>query len=161
LLPEPNRTRFGDEFEEVVVPIPRAREEFQILAESYKQFRFYQSKQVVEWKEGVSAASLPKNSLFGAAEGYIEPKYVEDSYDFTLFRPFPSSGGSLRMTELPAIYLVMFYLGSLVRYRPDYLEDLLETRSAWMLESFVSAVPLTALRAFVSKITDKVYQFNK
>ncbi|MDO8477458.1 MAG: YaaC family protein [Candidatus Rokubacteria bacterium] len=159
-LPTPNRQRFDDEFEEVELSKESARECFGIFATSLPAYRFYQSKTVTTWSTGIPR-ELPLVSLFGCMEGYIEPKYVEDGCDFTLSRPFIHPFGPFRMTELPAIYLVMFYLGSLVRYRPDYLDDLLETRAAWMLEGFVTSAPLTALRAFVSKITDKVYVFNK
>jgi len=159
-LPEPNRSTFEEQFEEVAVPKAKAREEFGIFAADLSAYRFYQSRMTASWNAGISR-HLPLVSLFGSMDGYIEPKYVDTGSDFTLCRPYPDATGPFRMSELLAIYLVMFYLGSLVRYRPDYFDDLLETRSAWVLESFVTSAPLAALRMFVSKITDKVYLFNK
>ncbi len=159
-FPEPNKSIFQSEFEEVDFGLWNARELFNIFAEAYSGYRFCQSRKVLT-QVGARESDVPLVSLIGSTEGHFEPKYIEDSFDFTLYSPFPHPNGPLRMTEPLALYLVMFFLGSLVRYRPDYLDDLLETRSAWMLESFVTSVPLTALRAFVSKITDKVYVFNK
>jgi len=56
------------------------------------------------------------------------------------------------MNEALAIYLCMFVLGSLVRYRPYLLDDLLGSPAAWLLESFVAYAPLLYLRAIASLI---------
>jgi hypothetical protein len=159
-LPEPNRTSFENEFEEVEIEPRVVREHFGLLGHNRDVYRFYQSKKVMSWSAGFQK-TIPIGSLFGATEGFIEPRYVEDGYDFVLSRPFPHAAGPFRMTEPLATYLVMFYLGSLVRYLPDDFDDLLETRSAWIIESFVTSSPLSMRRAFVSKITDRVYVFNK
>lgn len=50
------------------------------------------------------------------------------------------------MNEVLAIYIIMFHLGSLVRYRPWVLEKMLSTKDAWIVERFVKAAPLTFLR---------------
>lgn len=159
-LPEPNKSRFASEFEEVDLPAARARDAFSIDGRPHKQYRYFQSRATTSWASGVPAM-LPIVSVYGSLEGHIEPKLIEDGYDFTVFEPFAHPLGPFRMTELPALYLVMFYLASLVRYRPDYLDSLLETRAAWMIESFVASAPLMALRSFVSKITDRLYIYNK
>ncbi len=54
--------------------------------------------------------------------------------------------GRIAMQEVLAIYLVMFYLGSLVRYRPWILEAMLDKKEAWIVERFVKTTPLTFLR---------------
>jgi hypothetical protein len=159
-LPEPNKSRFASEFEEVETPGNKALAQFSIDGRAHRHYRFFQSRATASWASGVPR-QLPIVSLFGSLEGYIEPKLIDDGFDFTVFQPFAHPLGPFRMTELPAAYLVMFYLASLVRYRPDYLDSLLETRAAWMIESFVASAPLMALRAFVSKITDRLYIYNK
>jgi len=50
------------------------------------------------------------------------------------------------MNEPVAIYAIMFYLGSLVRYHPEILEAMLAKRDAWMIESFIKSTPTTFLR---------------
>jgi hypothetical protein len=49
------------------------------------------------------------------------------------------------MNEMLSIYAVMFFLGSLVRYRPEILEGMLEKRDAWMIETFIRNTPTTFL----------------
>ena len=158
-LPEPNKANFETEFEEVQMLPNLIREYFGLLGER-EVYRFYQSKKTMKLSVGFDRPAAI-TSLFGALEGFIEPRYIGDGYDFVLSKPYAHPSGSFRMTELLAAYLAMFFLGSLVRYRPDYLDDLLETRAGWIIETFVTSAPLPMLRAFVSKITDKVYVFNK
>ena len=55
----------------------------------------------------------------------------------------------------------MFFMGSLVRYRPDLLEELLGTSAAWLLESFVHAAPLLFLRTITSLILNRMNVFNR
>ena len=50
------------------------------------------------------------------------------------------------MNEFMAIYVVMFFLGSLVRYRPEILEGMLINKDAWLVEVFVRSTPVTFLR---------------
>lgn len=159
-LPEPNKSTFASQFEEVELPSGDAREQFALDGRVYPHYRFFQSRATASWASGVPT-QVPIVSLFGSLEGHIDPKVIDDGFDFTVFQPFPHALGPFRMTELPALYLVMFYLASLVRYRPDYLDSLLETRAAWMIESFVASAPLMALRSFVSRITDRLYIYNK
>jgi hypothetical protein len=48
----------------------------------------------------------------------------------------------------------MYYLGSLVRYRPWVLEAMLETKAAWIIERFVKSSPVTFLRHFRNMLDD-------
>ena len=75
--------------------------------------------------------------------------------------PIVVDGQVLRMNEFAATYLVMFFLGSLVRYRADYLDGLLGSRALWLLESFVNSVPLVFLRMATSRIMNRTYVLNK
>jgi hypothetical protein len=92
---------------------------------------------------------------------YTEPRLIQDEADFTMVAPCDVEGQHLYMREYLAIYLTLFYLGSLVRYAPHHLDDLLGGKAAWMFESFVKSAPLMTLRAFVAKITGTVYALNK
>jgi len=55
----------------------------------------------------------------------------------------------------------MFYLSSLVRYQPAYLEELLDHKPAWLIESFVNSTPETFLRIIVSRITNNRLVFRR
>jgi len=151
-LPEPNKTTFTSSHQEVQFPLIAARETFGLFAEQHAHHRYYESRPS-------STVTPPIALLYTPLRGFIEPKYIDDTYDFTLAKPLGMSGHP--MNECLAIYLVMFFLGSLVRYRPDYLDSLLDTTAAWTLEGLVMSTPLTALRAFISKITGTVFIFNR
>ena len=58
----------------------------------------------------------------------------------------PLNSKKTAMNEALAIYLAMYYLGSLVRYRPWVLEEMLNTQEAWLVERFVKSAPITFLR---------------
>ena len=61
--------------------------------------------------------------------------------------------------QLLSIYTTMFYLGSLVRYRPDYLEKLLDSKDAWIIERFTYSAPSTFLRSMTNLILQKDYVY--
>ncbi len=60
-------------------------------------------------------------------------------------------------SEPLAIYVLMFYLGSLVRYYPYYLEQLLESKYARIIECFLAGAPETFLRHMTNLILDHNY----
>ena len=65
------------------------------------------------------------------------------------------------MNEMLAIYCCMFYLGSLVRYRPEILEAMLLTKDAWLIERFVKSAPLTFLRLVRNQFDRKYLVFTQ
>ena len=50
-------------------------------------------------------------------------------------------------------------MGSLVRYNPDYIEKILQSKEAWIIERFVNGAPITFLRYLANSIlsTDFIY----
>ena len=64
--------------------------------------------------------------------------------------------GEHRISPGPCIYQGKYWtvdhayptthLGSLVRYRPQFLEALLATKDAWIIERFIKQAPITFLR---------------
>jgi YaaC-like Protein len=64
------------------------------------------------------------------------------------------------MQELLAIFCCMFYLGSLVRYRPDLLEAMLSKKDAWIIERFTKAAPLAFLRHIRNLIDGQYLAFH-
>jgi len=67
----------------------------------------------------------------------------------------------LIMNEIFAIYAVMFFLGSLVRYRPEILESMLATKDAWLIESFIRSAPIAFLRHARNLIDGNYLAFNE
>ncbi len=94
---------------------------------------------------------------------YYSSHYFDDNKDFDLVLPYADSTHPtpIPITEALSIYAVMFYLSSLVRYRPDYLEALLNTKPAWLIENFVNSTPETFLRIMISKIIETDFVFRR
>lgn len=47
-----------------------------------------------------------------------------------------------RLSQVASCYQAMFYLGSIVRYRPDDFSRLLEGKHGWVIQEFVNTQPL-------------------
>lgn len=160
LLPEPNRSTFDATYQEVTMPKDRARDSFGIFAEALRAYRFYEMRTPIDTTDGVNPGILVR-CLCYPLHGFIEPPLIENTGDFALSRPLTIPADSFVMNEATAIYLSTFFLGSLVRYHPYYLEDLLGSNASWLLESFTESAPLTLLRWFLGSITGVAYIFNK
>jgi hypothetical protein len=162
LLPEPNRSTFDATFQEVTMPKEKARESFGIFAEDLDGYRFYEMRTPIDVSSDVSVdVDILIRCLCYPLEGILEPNLISGGFDFSVSRPLITSAGTFKMIEPVAIYLVTFFLGSLVRYHPYYLEDLLGSNASWLLESFTGSAPLTMLRWFLCRITGDAYVFNK
>jgi YaaC-like protein len=67
-----------------------------------------------------------------------------------------------RMFSMPASlarYALMFYVSSLVRYKPSQLDPQSNGRQAWLLDSFTNEASLLLLRAALSNITQRNHVF--
>jgi hypothetical protein len=104
-----------------------------------------------------------QQKIFNDLSPYISSHYFDDNKDFDLVLPYTDTANptQIPITEVLAIYAIMFYLSNLVRYRPDYLEALLNTKPAWLIENFVTSTPETFLRIMVSKIIGIDYIFRR
>jgi hypothetical protein len=72
---------------------------------------------------------------------------------------------SLRSRALPmptslARYALMFYLSSLVRYKPSALDPIRESQAAWLFDSFAAEAPLLLLANSLSGIIDRPVVFE-
>jgi hypothetical protein len=73
--------------------------------------------------------------------------------EFGLGLPYPiPSGSTAAMNEFIATYGTMYFLSSLVRYHPDYMDRIGESSDAWLIESFAKSAPLALIRYFVAAI---------
>ena len=88
-------------------------------------------------------AALP-NSVF--------PSVSDEDSEFLLCLNVPTATGAYPMNEEVAVYAVMFFLSSLVRYHPEYMDTIAQSMEAWLIESFVTGAPITLLRSLTSKI---------
>ena len=137
---------FNNNFEEVNLPKDVAREYFNIMGEEKKHYKFFEGKS--EYNFG-NHDTIPMADMIGdshtAMKNFFMSNPYEDGFDFLLAAPLRRNL-QIPMNEIIAIYLVMFFLGSLVRYRPDYLERIFASKDAWIIERFAKAAPVTFLR---------------
>lgn len=128
-------------------------------------YRFFQ--EIITTPTPVSGRGIdrviPMQRIIHDLSPYISTHYFDDNRDFDLVVPYTDTTHPtpIPITEALAIYAIMFYLSSLVRYRPDYLEALLNTKPAWLIENFVTSTPETFLRIMVCKIIGIDYIFRR
>jgi hypothetical protein len=72
---------------------------------------------------------------------------------------WPACNG-LPMTPAVARYVVMFYLSSVVRYKPSILSRNLYPDYAWLLESFVNLAPINLITSASDGIRGKWNIYN-
>jgi YaaC-like Protein len=151
---------FNARFQQVTVPRDVTRELFNLLVPASSAYTYFQSF------PGVGPNTTIADHiqyLLGALPGCVHPIYVDDdASDFVLAEHCPADDGSTwPMNEMCGAYLTMFFMGSLIRYRPDVLEELLGTSATWLLESFVNAAPLLFLRTITSVIFNRMITFDR
>ncbi|RCK20061.1 hypothetical protein TH8_19500 [Thalassospira profundimaris] len=139
--------KFNGFFEEVEMDKRTAREVFDLKAEDTKNVTFFESNETFDQNEDGSIALRPiYQSAYKAFENMFEMNPYDFKFPYYLVAPLRENF-QIPMRETIAIYAIMFYLGSLVRYNPRYLEDILSSKDGWIIERFVSSSPTTFLRS--------------
>jgi hypothetical protein len=59
-----------------------------------------------------------------------------------------------RLSQVASCYQAMFYLGSIVRYRPDDFSRLLEGKHGWIIQEFVNTQPIQFVYLLGSALID-------
>lgn len=133
------------------------REIFNIDAKTASAFTFFQSKNVfpVPANNIVPDVEFRKKNL-ESLKNIMQSYYFGRQYDFSIALPY-SLTKEEPLDETAAIYLIMYYLSCLVRYKPYYLEELLNRQEAWLIDSFIQSCPSTFLKGIISWIVDIDY----
>lgn len=123
---------------------------FGMKVSELSRFKIYQS--VNTRALNVARDSDFCNDLFSAAPNVITERVFPVPSDFVYNLPYQQDKNRrwVDMNDFLAIYILMFYLSSLVRYRPDTLRHLSQTKDRWILESFVVSTPVIFLRHCVN-----------
>ncbi len=158
------QVNFLNSYQEVEINRNRLIPIFGMGAPELSRFRFFQEIVTTPLSfGGIIFSGAHIDNIIGTLEPYFGIHYYDDNSDFDLALPYLDIAHStpIPMNEVLAIYAVMFYLSSLVRYRPNYLEALLNYKPAWLIENFVNTVPEVFLRMMVSKITEKDFIYRR
>lgn len=152
---------FFSSFEKVELPKPACREIFNIDAYSQSYFTFFQSVDIKPWLSDNIPPSLElRYEILKAFENAFQANYFGENPDFMISLPYRQKN-QIRADETIAIYLIMYYLSNLVRYKPEFLEGLLSRKESWLIDSFVRSCPTTFLRSMISRITGTDYIIEK
>jgi hypothetical protein len=148
---EASRTRVrvrkspSDSFEEVSLGKGQCERIFHISAPDRLSYRFFQSKRIYNVNDDQAEFSQLRDDARKALKTLFMPNVFADEEDFYIALPLAEKP-SLKIDEFIAGYLIFFYLGSLVRYHPDYLERILRSREAWVIRRFTASCATTLLR---------------
>ncbi len=144
---------FFSKFEEVQLHPAAMERIFGLLGEQRTANRIFQSKQHFRTADHQSRVEFV-NSLDPVRALYICNYPFQQERQFMINTPLGPSF-NFPWNEVFSNYVLFFYLGSLVRYHPYYLETLLGKKEGWLIEQFANGARLTLLRHFVIRILNK------
>lgn len=138
-------TRFNNLYEEVAVSdIPKFRELFAMSKRMRApDFAIFQGRQYYSLGTGQPDWSKAHGYLRGSLGMNVEDAIREAAEGVLTAGMYKS-----RFTPMPgalARYAVMFYVSSLVRYKPSALDPIRQADAAWLLDSFTKEAPLEML----------------
>jgi len=145
-------------FSEVTIRGEDARNIFGQNAEHRFAMRYFQSSDVqIESGEGITLA--PHLEILAKLRTSTELCCFDHqlSPDFYLQAPLCT----LPFNTLLSIFGSLYYLSSLVRYQPDYLEHLLAANEAWLIRRFIGSAPEALLHLVFSRIVGETVSYHK
>ncbi len=146
-----------ENFEEVNISFLSGKEYFDIDKHELNAFTFFQSKQTFNWASDNIPPIMEGRSLVMKTFGtLLQTNYYKSNFDYYISLPYLPNK-QIPMDETISIYLIMYYLSNLVRYNPRYLEELLNKKEAWLIDSFIRSCPLIYLRSIISRINNIDY----
>lgn len=152
---------FFSNYEHVNVPKNIGTKIFQMSALELSVFTFFQSKNPSEWIDRININDFGViNAIVSTLKNTFQANYFSDNYDFLIALPYRLNK-QIQIDETISIYIIMFYLSDLVRYKPQYLEGLLNSKDKWLIDSFVQSCPTTFLRSIVSRIINVDYTLTR
>lgn len=154
----PVLTDFMNYFEEVSVDWRSRERIFDIMGSGSPNWAYFQGKRV--YSNDSQGLEQFKTDIAPLCTEYFTPTVHSGEMEFHLAPPI-GPNYEYPWNEFLAGYVCYFYLGSLVRYHPSYLESLLRTRVAWTLESFTKSSAETLLRHVASLILGEIVVLNR
>lgn len=146
-----------DNFDIVEIPKREASAFLDINAEKIKYFMFLQGKKIYNIDAKGEIPGICSETL-DIVSSFVKPINSKVEFDFNIFLPLKRNY-QINFNDTLAAYVIMYYLGSLVRYFPDYLEKLLSSKHAWLIENFTKSVSTSFLLNINNLIQKKSYQY--
>jgi YaaC-like Protein len=146
---------FDTDYQEVSIDAAKsfAMQVLRLHAIQSHSFRFLQRKVPFGiLAPGVYNVSGIEQALKAAAPHCVFENLDSTEYHLALGIPFQTATSEIPMNESIATYAVMYFLSSLVRYHPEYMDAIGESSDAWLIESFAKSAPLYLLRYLVNGV---------
>lgn len=145
-------------FDLVNMPKQDAYNILNINAENLNNYIFLQGKKTYGSQQHSNVSEI-KIETIKIVEKFITASNTIDNFDYLIFMPFRNNL-QIDFNNVLASYAVMYYLGSLVRYNPNYLESLLNSKHAWIIENFTKSVSSSFLLNINNLIQDKYFAYS-
>lgn len=142
-------------FDQVEMPKEHARLALNIDAANLKHYIFLQGKKTYKSDSDGKISDLIPDTI-ETVKNCMIPVTTKSEFDFNLFMPLKRNM-QIDFNDILASYVIMYYLGSLVRYFPDYLESLLNSKHAWIIENFTKNVSTSFLLNINNLIQKKCF----
>ena len=102
---------------------------------------------------------ISPDQIANQAQKVLSPRlginFFSAKHPYFLFKPYTEARKRFPMNDEIAIYSITYYLSTLVRYRPDLVENFLEGKYKWLFDSFILSCPDKFLNAVVSRIVKR------
>lgn len=142
--------------------LPGWRDLFGLSRRLTTSFFVFQSKKVFT-RHDANGAPVPDSRAAWEYLRQVFGRYVDDPVSEpvdAILTPSIFKSRSLPMLGSVARYALMFYLSSLVRYKPSALDPIAQATVAWLFDSFVRESPLPLLASAYSGVIDKPLIFE-
>lgn len=144
-------------FDQVDMPKGDARNALNLDAANWAHYVYLQGNKTYKPD---SSGNIPgiRQETIETVKKCIIPMATKSELDFRIFMPLKRNM-QIDFNDILASYVIMYYLGSLVRYFPDYLESLLNSKHAWIIENFTKNVSSAFLLNISNLIQKKCFVY--
>jgi hypothetical protein len=144
---------FEKYFSEINITKNNAKDILGIGSDNFGLYKYFESKEAYKRSDKEYLKKI-NNDCYSVLKDMSNWKIYDSENDFFINLPIDKSG-KIKFNELFSVYLCMFFLGSLVRYNPDYVESLLASKDSWIIERFIRGSPITFLLHISNLIRQK------
>jgi hypothetical protein len=146
------------DFSEVELHPPSAKAVFELRFEEIEGFVFWETKNLYS----MPTTQSPEADLLHALGSHFSQNPFADSFLLRINAKMEiAAANPIYMNEAIAIYALMFYFGSLVRYHPQILEAMLTRKEAQIIESFVKSTPITFVRYMRNALDGNYFAYTQ
>ncbi len=144
-------------FDQVDMPKGDARNALNLDAANWAHYIYLQGNKTYKPDSNGNISGILPETI-ETVKNCIIPMTTKSELDFHIFMPLKRNM-QIDFNDILASYVIMYYLGSLVRYFPDYLESLLNSKHAWIIENFTKSVSSSFLKNISNLIQKKCFVY--